>query len=83
MVEDGCFGSSRSRTVVVTGDGVEELSQCRRIEILGAFFDHSQAEMNVSQQAAFLGLPEGRSAPELSHATEIVKQRGREEKVGA
>ena len=72
MVEDGCFGSACSRTVVVTGDAVEELRQRRRIEILGALFDHPQAEVNVSEQTTVLGLPERRSAAELPYTTEIM-----------
>ena len=83
MVEDGGLGSACSRAVVMTGDGVEELRQRRRIEILSALLDHPQTEMNVSQQAAFLGLPERRSASELPHATEIMKERGCEEEIGA
>ena len=83
MVEDGGLGSACSWAVVMTGDGVEELRQRRRIEILRALFDHPQAEVNVPEQAAFLGLAERRSASELPHATEIVKQRGCEKKIGA
>ena len=53
------------------------------IEIMRALFDHPQAEVNVPEQAALLGLSERRSASELPHATEIVKQRGCEKKIGA
>ena len=83
MVEDGCFGSARSRTVVMTGDGVEELRQRRRFEILRALFDHPQAEVNVPEQTALLGLPKRRPASELPDTTEIVQERGCEEKIGA
>ncbi len=83
MIEDGGFGGTRRRPVVMTRDRVEKLCQHSGIEILRALLDHPQAEVDVAEQAALVGLPEGRAAGELSNAAEVVEKRRGEEQIGA
>ena len=83
MVQDRGLGGSRCGAIVVTCDCVQELGEDGRIEVAGALLDRAQAEMDVAQQAALLGLAEGRPAAELADAADVVQQRGGEEEVGA
>jgi len=67
----------------VARDGVEELGDDGRVEIPRALLDHPQAEVNVAEQPAFLGLTEARPTPELAHATDVVEKCRRQQEVGA
>ena len=83
MVEDGRLGGPCGRAVVMAGDRVEELCQHSGVEVLCALLDHPQAEVDVTEQAAFLGLPERRAAGELSSSADVVEERRGEEEIGA
>ena len=74
MVEDRRLGGACRRAIVVAGDGVEELGQHRRIDVLRSLLEHAQTEVNVSQEASLLGLPERRTSPQLSHPADVVQQ---------
>ena len=58
----------------MTGDGVEELGQYRRIDVLRALLDHAHTEVNVSKEAPLLGLPERRTSSELSNPADVVQE---------
>ena len=83
MVEDGGFGGTRRRPVVMARDRVEKLCRHGRIEVLRAFLDHPQAEVDMAEQAALVGLPERRAARELSSSADVVEERRGEEEIGA
>jgi hypothetical protein len=48
VIQDRCFGGSSRGAVVMAGDGVEELGQHRRIDVLRALLDHAQAEVDMA-----------------------------------
>ena len=81
MVEDGCLGGTRRCAVVVRRHRVEKLCADLRVEALRPFFDQPYTEVDVSEQAAFGGLPETRAALELARPADVVKQRRREQEV--
>ena len=81
MVENGCLGSSRCWSVVVTRNRVQQLSENGRVKVPSALLDHPQAEVDVSEQAPLVRLPEGRARPELPDPAEIVQERRGEDDV--
>ncbi len=83
MVEDGRLGGPCGRAVVMACNDVEEFRQHGGIEVLGALLDHAQAEVDVTEQAAFVGLPERRAARELSSSADVVEERRGEKEIGA
>ena len=79
MVEDRRLGRARGLPIVMAGDRVEELCQSGRVEISRPLLDHPQAEVDMAEQAAFLGLMEARPPPQLTCAAEVVKKRSRQQ----
>ena len=75
MVEHGRLGGTRCLPVVVHGDRVQELGPNRGIELGGSLLDQSQAEVDVTEQASFLGRAKRRPATELERATDVVQER--------
>ena len=83
MVQNGGFGGTGGLPVVVRGHRVEQLGRNGSVESRSPRFNQPQAKMDMTQQAALVGLAEGRAAPELHGAADIVKERSREEEVVA
>ena len=83
VVEDGGLGGLRRRAVVVARDGVEQLGEDRRVEVVGALLEHSQSEVHVTEQLPFVGLPEGRARAELANPADVVQERRGEQQVVA
>ena len=67
----------------MAGDGVEQLGEGGGIEIARALLDHSQPQVDVAEQASFLGLPESRPGSELADAADVVEECGGQDEVGA
>ena len=82
VVEDGCLCRPGSLPVVVASDGVEELGQDRRVEVGCPLLDHPQAEVDMAEEATFLGLAERGAPCELANPAEVVEERGGEKEVG-
>jgi uncharacterized protein (DUF1015 family) len=74
VVEDRRLRGASGRSVVVAGDGVQELGEHCGVEVECALLDHPQPEMDVAEQAPFLGRPERRSRPELANAADVVQE---------
>ena len=68
---------------MVRRDGVEQLGAHGRLELGGAFLDQPEPEMDVAEQAPFLGLAEARPGLELARAADVVQERGGEQQVAA
>ena len=83
VVEHGRFCGTGCRSVVVTGDGMEELRQRGRIEILRAFLDHPQSEMDVAEEPALVGLSERRAASQLAYPADVMEQSRGEQQIRA
>ena len=83
MVENGCLGSSRCWSVVVTRNRVQQLSENGRVKVPSALLDHPQAEVDVSEQAPLVRLPERRARPELANPAHVVQERRGEDDVVA
>ena len=81
VVEDSGLGRARGRAVVVAGDGVEELGEDGGIEVARALLDHPEAEVDVSEEAALLRLPERWPGSELPDPAEVVQERCGEQEV--
>ena len=62
---------------------MQQLGAHVRVERLGPLLDEPQAEMDVAEQPALLGRPEGRAAPELADASDVVQERRGEQQIGA
>src|SRR5439155_11067557 len=76
VVEDGGFGRARRACVVVACDRVEQLRTDVRLEGRGAILDEPQAEMDVAEQPALVGLAGDGSAAELERPAGVVDERG-------
>ena len=63
-------------------DGVQELGENRRVEIARALLDQPQPEMDMPEQAPFLGLAKSGATSELANAADVVQERGAEQEVG-
>ena len=83
MVEHCRFGSSRRPCVVVRGNDVQELGTNGRFQRHCPLLDQAQAEMDMAEQAPFLGRAEGRPAGELDRAADIVQEGAREQQIGS
>jgi len=81
VVEDGGLGRAHRRPVVVARDRVEQLCEHGRVEVAGSLLDHPQPKVHVSEQAALLGLAEGRTTSELPDAPDVVEERRCEQQV--
>ena len=68
---------------MVARDGVEQLGARTLVELPRTLLDEPQAEVDVPQQAAFLRDLESRARLELARATDVMKERGGEQQVGA
>ena len=55
MVEDSRLGGARGVAIVVRGDRVQELGERVAVEPGGALLDQPQPEVDVAEQAPFLG----------------------------
>ena len=62
---------------------MQQLGAHLRVERLGPLLDEPQAEVDVAEQAALLGRPEGRAAAQLADAPDVVQQRRGEQQIGA
>ncbi len=62
-------------------DRVQQLGGHGRVEIARALFDHAQTEVDVTEQAALLRLPERGAALELADASDVVQERGGEQEI--
>ncbi|CAN5188680.1 hypothetical protein BH09ACT13_BH09ACT13_14120 [soil metagenome] len=83
VVQDGGLGGASGLAVVMARDRMEKLGQGGRVEIGRALLDHPQPEVDMSEQASFLGLDESRPGTELANTAHVVEQRAREQEVGA
>ena len=81
MIQHGGLGGARSLPVVMDGNGVEQLGPNLGVEARRPLLDQAQAEMDVSEQAPFLGLAECRTAAELDRAADVVQQRRGDQEV--
>ena len=82
MVEHRGLGRARAPSVVMHGDGVEDLGEHRAVERRRTLFDQAKAEMDVAEQLSLGRGQEQRAAVELPHAPHVVQecrgeQRGR------
>ena len=68
---------------MVDGDGVDDLGQHAALEASGLRLDQPDPELNVSEQAPFLGRREGRAPPELQRPARVVEDRGCDEQIPA
>jgi hypothetical protein len=68
---------------VVRRNGVQELRPGVGFELRGALLDQAQAEVDVAEQAALIGLPEGWPAFELERPADVVEQRGCQDEIRA
>ena len=83
VVEDGGFGRTCGRAVVVAGDCMQELGQDGGVEVARAFLDQPEAEVDVSEESSLLRLPERRSGSELPDSAHVVQERRGEQEVVA
>ncbi len=67
----------------MAGDCVEELRSRIGGELVRTVLDETQAEVDVTEQTAFVGLPEGRPLRQLARPPDVVEERGCEQEVGA
>ena len=67
---------------MVNGDSVQKLGPNISFEGRRPVLDQPQAEVDVAEQAALVGLPEARRRTELAGSAEVVQQRGRQEQIG-
>ena len=81
MVEDGGFGCPSCRAVVMAGDCVEELGEDGGIEVARVLLDRPEAEVDVSEKAPLLRLPERRPGSELPDPADVVQERSGEKQV--
>ena len=72
VVEDDRLGGAGCRAVVVRGDRVQELGPERGIEAAGPLVDEPHPELDVAEQCALRGRPEGRTPAELAYAADVV-----------
>ena len=75
VVENGRFGGSGGRAVVMAGDGVKQLGEHGRIEITSTLLDHPQPEMDVAEESAFVRRSERRTRAELANPADVVQER--------
>src|SRR6187397_1814602 len=68
VVEDDRLRRAARRAVVVRCDRVQELGPEGGIEAAGPLVDQPHPELEVAEQCALLGRPEGRTAAELAYA---------------
>ena len=64
-------------------DGVKQFRPDFSLERRGAFLDHPQAEVDVTEQPALLGTAERGPALELERPAQVVEQRSRKHQIGA
>ncbi len=81
MVQHGGLGGAGGLPVVMDGNGVQQLGPDPRVQARGPLLDQAHAEVDVAEQAALLGLAEGRTTPELERASDVVQERRGEQKV--
>src|SRR6266511_817470 len=62
---------------------MQELRAHARLERPRTLLDHAQAEMDMTEQATLVRLPEGGPGRELSGTTDVVQERGGKEKIGS
>ena len=77
MIEDSRLGGAGRASVVVASDRVEQLR--RSIELL----EETQPEVDVAEEAAFLGRREDRWPAELARPPDVVDEGGGEQQVAA
>ena len=68
---------------MVARDRVQQLGEHGGVEVAAALLDHPQAEVDVSEQAPLVRLPERRARPELADPADVVQERGGEDDVVA
>ena len=83
MVEHGSLRGARVPPVVMGGDRVQQLGADVALERARALLDHPQAEVDVTEQAALLRLPEPGPALELTDPADVVQEGGREQEIGS
>jgi hypothetical protein len=81
VVQDRRLRRACRARVVMTRDCVQELRAHLRIERGGVLLHGAQTEVHVSEQPAFVGLPEDRPATELERAADIVDESSCEQEV--
>ena len=82
MIQHRRLGSARSTRVVMTGDRVQQLGARVRLDPAASLLDHAQPEVDVPEQTAFVGLPEGRARGQLGDAADVVQKCRREQQIG-
>ncbi len=67
---------------MVGRDGVQQLGENRRVELSRPLLDHPQPEMDMPEEAPFLGLAKRGTTSELANAADIVQERRAEQEIG-
>ena len=83
MVEHGRLGCPGRAGVVMAGDRVEELRRASAARPARALLDETQAEVDVAEQTALVGLAEGRALRQLARPPDVVEERRCEQEVEA
>jgi len=77
------LGCASVAEIMVDGDAVEQLGSLARGQAFRVLFDQPQPEVDVAQQAAFVGGCERRPARKLERPSNVVDERSGEEQLGA
>ena len=83
MKEDSGFRGPGRTEVVVTGNGVQQLRERGRLEVVRTLLDQTKSQVDVAEQPTLVRRAERGAAAKLDDATDIVEERGRYEQVDA
>ena len=83
VVQHGGLRRPRGPPVVMTSDRVQKLRADVSVERCGTLLDQAQPEVDVPQQAAFVGRTECRPARQLARAPDVVEESSGEQQVTA
>ena len=82
VVEHRRFRRARGGTVMVGSDGVQQLGENRRVDLACPLLDQPQPEMDMPEEAPFIGLAKSGTTSKLSNAADIVHERRAEQEIG-
>lgn len=83
MVEHRRLGGPCSPAVVVDGNGMDDLGEDTPLQPAGVRLDQPDPELDVAEQATFLGRAERGPAAELQRPAGVVEQRRGKDEVAA
>jgi ribosomal protein S18 acetylase RimI-like enzyme len=77
------LGRPRRVPIVMDRDRMQELRSHVGVQRRSTLLDQAQAQVDVAEEASFLGRPKRRRSPQLADPTDVVQQRRGEQQVGA